>query len=184
MASERHTCDEITFRRYLELFTNVSRTWTGETRVSGRMLPLLNLPSGVFRWDPTLVYTIDSDFKIRVGTGKPLLFIRIMSFDPKYRANHPEIDFCIPMAYDGASETERLLWTLFAGAWSDTRDEAILVLQEDLLNWAESISDRLVVHEHGKDTASIVNIGQRERQGIGGFVRAATNLGPGDNQPE
>jgi len=159
------------FASYKRLFTVVDGGWTQVSKRGGSHLPVLSLPPEVFRWDPELVYTIDTDLKRHDETGEPLLFMRILSFDPRYRAAHPEIDFCIPLAYDGACEREALTWTLFAGAWSDTRDEGILVFEREHAEWIARISDAVAVHERGRDTASKVSIGERERRAIDAFAR-------------
>ena len=55
-----------------------------------------------------------------------------------------EIDYVIPLAYDGASEGERLRWTIpFGGAWSDTIEQVTLVFDERWRSWlSSSVHDR------------------------------------------
>ncbi|MCI0342022.1 MAG: hypothetical protein L0216_12905 [Planctomycetales bacterium] len=177
--SRSRECTAAEYADYLRLFTNADPEW-GTQLPEGEAggTPLLLLPSEVFRWDERLAYGLDTDAKVERGSGRPLLFLRVLSWDPvaRARAEPGSLDFCIPIAHDGAGERERLSWTLFAGAWSDTRDEAILVLEEPWREWVSGVQDRIVVGERGRKTGSLATVGEREREGLGAFIEACVDL--------
>ncbi len=172
-------CTAAQYADYLRLFTPAESAWGASMPgAGGEEVPLLLLPPEAFRWDEKLAYGLDTDAKVERGSGRPLLFLRVLSWDPvaRARAEPGSLDFCIPIAYDGAGERERLSWTLFAGAWSDTKDEAILVLELPWREWVVSVRDRIVLGERGRKTGSILTLGDREREPIQAFLDACVEL--------
>jgi hypothetical protein len=78
---------------------------------------------------------------VEQGTDNRLLFIRIDSWDPRYRETNP-VDYCIPIAYEGASDRERLTGTVpFGEAWSDSKEDALLVFDATWREWFRSLSE-------------------------------------------
>lgn len=171
MSAETTSCPRERFDDYRRCFEAVDESWLRETEVDGRAAPMLALPSALFRWEPKLGYSVDLDVRVLSGTTDALLFLRILSFDPELRRSEPP-DFCIPMAFPGATRRQELSWTLFAGAWSDSREEAVLVLDASHRRWAERLDGRLLVYEVGREAASIVSLGDREREPVGRFLAA------------
>src|SRR2546426_4408470 len=126
------TCTSQQYQAYLETFTRADakkRSTIQEGRVS-----LIELPVEQFRYSPNVGYSFMLAVMAEEKTGRRLLFVRIDSWDPKAREAGEPVDFCIPMAYEGAPPRERLKWTIpLDGAWSDTREEGLLVFDAD---WA------------------------------------------------
>jgi hypothetical protein len=162
MADSRERCPAKVFSDYLRLFPKTDSSWLSVRREEPRF-PLLSLPSAVFKWDEKLIYTGEFARRVNEATDDSLLFLRVLSFDPAVRREHPEIDFCIPMAYDGASERERASWGLWAGAWCDTREEFTLLFDGQARDWLGQVLEesKFVLHEQGRKTASIVTLEER-----------------------
>jgi len=113
---------------------------------------VIELPTDVFHYSPDAGYEFEVAAMAAAGTGRRLLFVRIDYYDPQLRreAEPGSIDYCIPMAYDGASERERLCWTIpFGGAWSDTREEALLVFEEEWAEWLREVKEGLAFANPG-----------------------------------
>jgi len=156
-------CPAKVFSDYLRLFPKTDSSWLSVRQEEPRF-PLLSLPSAVFKWDEKLIYTGEFTLRVNEATKEPLLFLRVLSFDPVVRREHPEIDFCIPMAYDGASERERASWGLWAGAWCDTREEFTLLFDGQAKDWLGQVlkESKFVLHEQGRKTASIITLAGRD----------------------
>jgi hypothetical protein len=105
------------------------------------------------------------------GTGRRLLFIRINSWDPKLRKTAAGgIDFCIPMAYEGGSDREHLTRTIgFGGDWSDTREEAIVVLDSTWHDWLQSFSDGIAFSNPTAESAAFLSWGTVDWNSIRAF---------------
>ncbi len=156
-------CSVKAFSDFLKLFPKTDSSWLISWQEEPRH-PVLSLPASVFKWDEKLVYTGEFALRVNEETGEPLLFLRVLSFDPVVRREHPEIDFCIPMAYDGASERERASWGLWPGAWCDTRKEFTLLFDGQAKDWLDQMlkESRFVLHEQSKKTASIITLAERD----------------------
>jgi len=164
------TCTPQQYQQYLETFAvpnPANRQLINEGKVG-----LIFLPDSQFRYDRKVGYSFETAVSAEAGADRRLLFIRIDSWDPQYRetAAAGEIDYCIPMAYDGASDRERLTWTIgFGGAWSDTRAEAIVVLDSTWRDWFQSFSDGLAFSNPSAESAAFMRFGERERDAIRAF---------------
>jgi hypothetical protein len=133
---------------------------------------LVMLPVEQFRYSRDVGYAFELAVLAEAGTDRRLLFIRIDSWDPEYRkqAAPGEIDYCIPLAYDGAPEREKVLWTIpFGGAWSDTREEALLVLDSTWIAWFEKVETGLAFSNPGAESAAFMKIQDREAKAIRAF---------------
>jgi len=163
MPEAREHCSAKAFADYLRIFPKTDSSWLSIRQEEPR-LPLLSLPSAVFKWDEKLVYTGEFAWRVNAATDEPLLFLRVLSFDPVVRREHPEIDFCIPMAYDGASERERASWGLWPGAWCDAREEFTLLFNGQAKDWLDQVlkESRFVLHGQGRKTASIITLTERD----------------------
>ena len=156
-------CSAKAFSDYLRLFPKTDSSWLIVWQEEPRH-PVLSLPAPVFKWDEKLVYTGEFALRVNEATDEPLLFLRVLSFDPVVRREHPEIDFCIPMAYDGVSERERASWGLWPGAWCDTREEFTLLFDGRGKEWLGRVLEgsKFVLHEQGRKTASIITLAERD----------------------
>src|SRR5262249_39725535 len=102
------TCSSQLHRQYLETFARpdpADRHLMQDGKVG-----LILLLEKHFKYDRNGGYSFDTAAVVEEGTDNRLLFVRIDSWDPHYRetAGPGAIDFCIPIAYDGASDRERL----------------------------------------------------------------------------
>jgi hypothetical protein len=148
------TCTSEQYRQYLETFAQpapADRQLIQEGKVG-----LVFLPENHFRYSKNVGYSFETAALVEEGTDNRLLFLRIDSWDPQYRANAP-IDYCIPMAYEGASDRERLTWTIpFGGAWSDTTQEALLVFDATWREWFSCISEGVAFSNRGAESAGFL----------------------------
>ncbi len=164
------TCTPQQYGQYLETFTvpnPADRQLINQGKVG-----LIFLPDSQFRYDRKVGYSFETAVSVEEGTHRRLLFIRIDSWDPRHRetAAAGEIDFCIPLAYDGASDRERLTSTIgFGGAWSDTRPEAILVLNSTWRDWFQTFSEGVAFSNPSAECAAFMRFGERERDAIRTF---------------
>ena len=136
---------------------------------------LIALEKNQFTYSPDVGYAFEVAALAEEETGRRLFFIRIDSWDPKYRAEAEpgSIDYCIPMAYDGATELERLKWTIpFGGAWSDTSEEALLVFDASWAEWFRQVKTGLAFANPGSQSAALMQLGERELGPIKTFCEA------------
>jgi hypothetical protein len=158
-----NTCTSEHYRQYLETFSRPAPT---DCQVINEgKVGLILLPEKHFRYDRNVGYSFETAVVVEEGSDNRLLFIRIDSWDPHYRetAGPGQIDFCIPLAHDGASPRERLKWTIpLGGAWLDTKEEAFLVLDSTWREWLSSLSQGLAFSNPGAATAAFMQFGQRE----------------------
>ncbi len=167
-----HRCSAKVFSDYLRIFSKTDSSWLIVWQEEPRHA-VLSLPASVFKWDEKLVYTGEFALRVNEATDEPLLFLRVLSFDPVVRREHPEIDFCIPMAYDGASENERHSWGLWPGAWCDTREEFTLLFDGRARDRLGRVLEgsKFVLHEQGRKAASIVTLQERDGMpALKGFI--------------
>jgi hypothetical protein len=158
-------------QKYLETFSQPdpeTRSFIQEDTVG-----VILLPETAFRYDRAAGYAFELAAMESEDGSQRILFIRIDSWDPKYRANAApgEIDYVIPLAYDGASDRERLSWTIpFGGAWSDTCEEATLVFTQDLWrDWFREIKTGLAFANPGGESAAFLKLQERDFKPIQQF---------------
>src|SRR5437870_9686667 len=166
------TCTLEQYRQYLDTFAVPSPA--DRQLIADGTVGLVLLPEKHFHYQRTVGYSFELAVMAESGTERRLLFVRIDSWDPRYReaAAPGEIDFCIPMAYPGASDRERLTWTLpFGGAWSDTKQEAIVVFDSTWREWLASLPTGLAFSHHGADSAAFLQFGPQERGAIEAFCQ-------------
>jgi hypothetical protein len=135
-------------------------------------IPLLRMPATTFAWDERMVYFANT------GVADGELFVELRAFDgPGRKDLDPgEIDWCIPMAYPGAAEIERLGWTVGWGeGWSDSR--CVLRLRfgaafREL--FVEALAaKKLAIATEGEETASLLIQFERNAEDIGELVAHA-----------
>src|SRR4051794_12431404 len=97
------------YHQYLETFSRPAPADRHVMNAAGTV-GLVLLPETQFRYDKNVGYSFVAAAMVEEGTDNRLLFVRIDSWDPQYRENAApgEIDFCIPLAYEGASDRQRL----------------------------------------------------------------------------
>jgi hypothetical protein len=133
---------------------------------------LILLPAKEFTYDKAVGYSFDTAVVVEEGSDNLLLFIRIESWNPQYRAEAVagQIDFCIPIAYEGASDCERLLWTIpLGGSWSDCKREALMVFDSAWRDWFRPLSDGLAFSNPGAESAAFMNWRQHDFAAIRAF---------------
>jgi hypothetical protein len=90
---------------------------------------------------------------------------------------HPsEIDWCIPMAYDGAPEVDRLGWKVgFCEGWSDSFVAFRLRFDGAFREFFADVARvrKLVIAERGQVTASLVGQLDRNLSAIARFTGPA-----------
>jgi hypothetical protein len=164
------SCTPQQYRQYLETFTRPAPA--DRHLMNGGTVGLVLMPASQFRYDKNVGYSFGAAAVVEEGTDNRLLFIRIDSWDPRYRetARPGEIDFCIPLAYEGASDRERLVWTIpLGGRWSDTREEAFLVLDSAWREWLQPISGGLAFSNPGAESGAFMPFGRPEAAAIQAF---------------
>ena len=173
------TCTLAQYQAYLGTFTRpdpASRSCIQEGQVG-----LVVLPLHQFKYSPDVGYDFALAVKVEEATRRRLLFIRISSWDPQDpngRASGQGIDFSIPLAHDRASPRERLSWTIgFGGAWSDSREEALLVFGADWADWFSKLAEGVAFANPGGQSGCLLRFGERERSLIQAFCW------PGTDQP-
>jgi hypothetical protein len=80
-------------------------------------VPMLKMPATTFAWEERMIYFANT------GVAGGELWLEVRAFDgPARKDLDPnEIDWCIPAAYAGAPEIERLGWKIGWGeGWSDS----------------------------------------------------------------
>lgn len=166
------TCTKQQYEAYLESLTVPDPD--RRRLVQDGSVGLIVLEKNQFTYSPEVGYAFEVASLTEEETGRRLLFIRIDSWDPKYRAQAEPgaIDYCIPMAYEGASELERLKWTIpFGGAWSDTREEALLVFDASWANWLRQVRTGLAFANPDAKSAALMQLGERELGPIKAFCQ-------------
>lgn len=164
------TCTSQQYRQYLETFT-VPNPADRQLIADGKV-GLVLLPESEFRYQRSVGYSFETAVMVEEGSDHRLLFVRIDSWDPAYRqaAQPGEIDFCIPAAYEGASERERLTWTIpLDGAWSDTKQEALVVFDSTWRPWLGSLAAGLAFSNAGAESGAFMEFGERELAAIQEF---------------
>lgn len=156
------------------------RTFCAVERERGKILgdpsaplPVVMLPSELFPYERSRGYEFYVAGKTEKETGAPMLLINITSFDPEYRrrAQPGEIDFVIPLAYEKASERERLFWTVaFGGAWSDTRDDGVFIFDPRWGSFFSQARDRLGFANPGSASAALFNFKDRDKAKVAKFL--------------
>lgn len=166
------TCTADQYRQYLETFTVPIIENTRS--IQDGSVGLVVLAEAQFKYSKTVGYAFEVAAMEEKDTGRRLLFIRIDSWDPEYRkhAGLGEIDYCIPLAYEGASEREKLSWTVpFGGAWSDTREEATLVFDERWKDWFEKLIVGVAFTNEGAESGAFLRFTEREKKPLAEFCR-------------
>jgi len=166
------TCTQKQYRQYLETFAvpDIEKARFIQDGAVG----LVMLEEAQFKYARTVGYAFETAVVAEKGTGRRLLFIRIDSWDPEYRkkAGPGEIDYCIPLAYEGASEREKISWTIpFGGAWSDTKEEATVVFDESWKDWFARIKRGVAFTNASAGSAAFLELGERERKPIEEFCK-------------
>jgi hypothetical protein len=161
------TCTPQQYRQYLESFTVPDPA--DRQLIDNGKVGLILLPESRFRYDPKVGYSFDTAVMVEEGTDRRLLFIRIDSWDPKNRETSAP-DYCIPMAYEGASDRERLIWTIgFEGGWSDAKEEVLLVLDSSWREWFRSFSKGLAFSNASAESAAFLKFRHQEFAAIRAF---------------
>ena len=165
------TCTPTQYQAYLDTFTRPDPT--ARSLIQEGQVGLVELPLHQFKYSPDVGYDFALAAKVEEATGRRLLFIRISSWnpqDPHGRASDQGVDFCIPLGHDGASPRERLSWTIgFGGAWSDSREEAVLVFTPDWADWFRNLAEGVAIANPSGESACILRFGERERSVIREF---------------
>lgn len=165
-----NTCTPQEYQAYLHSF--VTPDPAGRSLIQDGRVGLIQLPLEQFQYSRDVGYAFEVAVLEEEGTGRRLLFIRIDSWDPKLREAGEPVDYCIPMAYEGASEREQLTWTIpFGGGWSDAREEALLVFASDWADWFRGLQDGVAFTNPDTKSASFLRFGERERTPIENFCR-------------
>lgn len=159
------TAEEL--RRLEELVPLAELGWAAK---AGGTTPLLAMPKERFAWAFTGVYFANSGI---APSGE--LYLEVRAFDGKARqgADPSEIDWCIPMAYEGAPELERLGWKVGWGeGWSDS--SPALRLRFDA-RWRPFFAEvrrarKLAIAERGQATASLLVQLERNLRDVARFV--------------
>ncbi len=161
-------CTPEQYQAYLDTFTKPDPA--RRSLIEGGRVGLLVLSPCEFQYSPDLGYDFALAAKAEESTGRRLLFIRISSWDPhdpRSRASGWPVDFCIPLAYEEASPRERLTWSLgFGGAWSDSREEALLVFTHDWAEWFRGLAEGVAFTNPDQPTACLLRFGKSERKVI------------------
>lgn len=81
-------------------------------------VPLLEMPAATFAWDERMIYFANTG----VFGGELWLEVCAVDLPARKDIDPREIDWCIPAAYPGAPEIERLGWKIGWGeGWSDSK---------------------------------------------------------------
>jgi hypothetical protein len=157
-------------QRYLDTFIrpdSSNRHLMGEGKIG-----LILLSAEQFKYDRSEGYSFETAVVAEQDTGNRFLFIRIDAWNPEYRAKAQsgEIDYCIPIAYPGASDRERLKWTIpMGGAWSDTTEKALVVFDSSWRAWFESLTAGLAFSSPGEQSGAFMNWSQHDLKDIRAF---------------
>lgn len=163
-------CSPQLYRRYLETF---SLPYPGaRSYVTPGKIGLIQLSDETFRYAPDAIYTFATSAMEEEGTGRRLLFIRIDRRHPDPAGAEP--DFCIPIAYANAPARERLVWTIsFPGSWSDAREEALLVFEEEhWVTWFSELKEGVAFTSPGAQSACLLPFDERNGTAIREFCAA------------
>ena len=166
------TCTPKQYRQYLETFT--VPIIENARLIQDGSVGLVVLEEAQFKYCRTVGYAFEVAAMEEKDTGRRLLFIRIDSWDPEYRKNAGpgEIDYCIPLAYEGASEREKLSWTVpFGGAWSDTREEATVVFDERWKDWFAGLTVGVAFTNPDAESGAFLRFTEREKKPIDEFCK-------------
>jgi hypothetical protein len=152
-------CTAEQYRKYLESFATPNPA--DRSLIQAGRVGLIELRPEQFRYSRDLGYAFEVAAVAEEGAGRRLLFIRIDSYDPGLRAAGEPVDYCIPVAYDGASARERLTWTIpFGGGWSDAREEGLLVFESDWAGWFRGLRDGVAFTNPGAESACFLRLSE------------------------
>ena len=153
------TCSPAQFGQYRSTF--LAPDLHRKELIADDKVGLVYLPPDQFTYRRSAGYAFEVAAVAEQGTSHKLLFIRIDVFDPKERETSPP-DYCIPIAYDGASDRERLIWTIgFGGGWSDCREDALLVFDSDWIPWFRSLVDGVAFSNEEAESAAYLSFDDR-----------------------
>ena len=134
-------------------------------------LGVVLLDPEVFLYRQEVGYAFETAVMESSEGGDRLLFVRIDAWDPVHRAENPQIDYCIPMAYKGASEAEQLRWKIpFGGAWSDTWEVGLIVFDERWRGWLRQVEGQLAFTNPGGSSAALFRLGERHQEKLEAFL--------------
>jgi len=171
------TCTPQQYQAYLDTFTRPDAA--ARSIVHDGQVGLVELPLHQFEYSPDVGYDFALAAKVEEATGRRLLFIRISSWDPQDphgRASGQGVDFCIPLAHDRASPRERLSWTIrFGGAWSDSREEALLVFTSDWAGWFSRLAEGVAFANPTGQSGCFLRFGEAELSVIREFCGSEPN---------
>ncbi len=138
-----------------------------ENNTMGLIVPPLNQ----FEYSADVNYEFETAVMEEEKTDCKLLFIRIDAYDPAGReTNKP--DYCIPLAFEGATDYQKLTWTVpFGGAWSDTREVVLMVFDDTWIPWFKGISKGLAFSNPNSRAACCMTYSAREQETISLFCQ-------------
>jgi hypothetical protein len=166
VAAMKHLDDQLLARYRQHL------TWPAPDRGRIAGVPIIELAIEQFAYRDDVGYDFELCCMAHPATAERWLFVRIDQWDPEIRRTSPDIDYCIPLAYDGASEGERLRWTIgFGGGWSDAAEVALLVFDRAWRDFFARVDDRVVFANPNARSGALLRIPDRHRNALDAFTR-------------
>jgi hypothetical protein len=134
-------------------------------------LGVVRLAAETFAYSTELGYAFETAVMAAPGGEARLFFVRIDAWDPAYRAQNPQVDYCIPLAHDGASKRERMRSEIpFGGAWSDTWEAALVVFDERWRGWLRRINGQLAFANPDGVSAALFRLQERNQRDLAAFL--------------